>query len=137
MEWELYGNSGKVCANINHTVMAARSINDFHDKFKPVKFLENPEQCAVIERIGGEDRITKTQLIKMRSNEGLISYFDSSLVEEFEKEISKLYLPYVEPKVPFGVSDSPLFMIEEDVIYVIMPFVTETFIEVQTLDDWL
>ena len=144
MEWEKYGDNTYI--NGAKTVIMARSLKDLPKALAFSGYLETIEEFEVISKAEGRGiikewinrkaaTVSNKRVMRMTSKFGNTSYFDIDLLMPFINDSAMLYLPYPLPKDEVQL-DAPLVITNTDVIYVILPYQVDEFIEEVSIDEW-
>jgi hypothetical protein len=145
MAWNKFGTNTYI--NDAKTVIMAQSLEDLPKQLAFSGNLEKIGEFEVISKVEGKginterlkkqyETVSSKKVMRMTSKFGNISYFDVDLIMPFINDLALLYLPYAEEKD--GVElDAPLVIVNEDVIYLVLPYKIDEFIEDPTLDGWI
>jgi hypothetical protein len=145
MEWQKYGINTYI--NEAKTIIMAKSLEDLPQDKSFSGNLGKISDFEVVSKVEGKgsakerlkkkyESIDTKQVMKMTSKFGNTSYFDVNLIMPFINDFAMLYLPCAEDKN--GVElDAPLVIVNEDVVYLVLPYYVEEFIEDVTLERWI
>lgn len=145
MEWVKFGVN--TYTNEARTVVKAHKVSDLPKRlafYDNLELLDNfgvvstTEGKGIIKELINKKSITVSskKVFKITSKFGNTSYFDVELVKPLVTDSSMFYLPYAEEKDGIQL-DAPLVITDTDVIYVVLPYQVDEFIEDVSLDEWI